>query len=105
MSRQHSHPSRHENPHEQRLREIVDVLVPEDPQKPAYLAFAREFARTMRRPPKMGTVPRDACVELGVVQSPFSEGTKRVVQKWFERGLHGHLLWLVGQAVMQEQMW
>jgi hypothetical protein len=89
MSKQHSHPSHHQSPHEQRLREIVDVLVPDDPQKPAYLAFAREFAFSVHRAP----VP------------DFEPGTKRVVLKWFKRGLHGHTLWLVGQAVMREQLW
>ena len=89
MSRQHSQPSHHESPHEQRLREIVDEFVPDCSEKPAYLAFAQEVARSVHRAP----VP------------DFEPGTKRVVQKWFERGLHGHLLWLVGQAVIQERPW
>jgi hypothetical protein len=33
----------------------------------------------------------------------YSVRTKRVVQKWFERGLHGHILWLVGQAVIGDR--
>jgi len=84
MSRRNCHPPHHESPHEQRLREIVDELVPEDSQKQAYLAFALEFTRSVHRAP----VP------------DFELGTKRVVQKWFERGLHGHLLRLVGRAIM-----
>jgi hypothetical protein len=111
----------HRSPHEQHLREIVDEIVPDEPKKQAYLAFARELAISLRRGPKIGdsrrgTRPRsdagDASrmcpqqrVGLAAVQSPFSAGTKRVVQKYFERGLHGHLLWLVGQAVTQERLW
>ena len=89
MSRRNCHPPHHESPHEQRLREIVDEVVPDCPQKPAYLAFARELAQSVHHAP----VP------------DYEIGTKRVVQKWFERGLHGHLLWLVGQAVIQERPW
>ena len=73
----------HQGPHELRLREIVNELVSDDSQKQAYLAFAHELAvaersssfvhrPTMRKP---GTVPRSACVELGAVQSPFSQRT------------------------------
>jgi len=105
MSRRYSHPPRHDSPHEQRLREIVDELVPDDSRKAAYLSFARELARAERRSRKPGTVPQSACVELGAVQSPFSQRTKRVVAKWFKRGLSGHLLWLVGEAVLREQTW
>lgn len=48
MSRRNCHPPHHESPHEQRLREIVDELVPDDSQKQAYLAFARELAAAER---------------------------------------------------------
>ena len=89
MSRRNCHPPHHESPHEQRLREIVDELVPDDSQKRSYLAFALELARSFHRAP----VP------------DYEPGTKRVVMKWFERGLHGRLLRLVGQAVIQEKMW
>ena len=89
MSRRNCHPPHHESPHEQHLREIVDELVPDDSQKQAYLAFALELTRTIHR----AQVP------------DFEPRTKRVVQKYFERGLHGHLLWLVGQAVTQERLW
>jgi len=109
MSRRNCHPPHHESPHEQRLREIVDELVPEDSQKRSYLAFARELAAAERsssfvhRPSmrKPGTVPRSACVELSAVQSPFSQRTKRVVMKWFRRGLSGHLMWLIGDAILR----
>jgi len=86
MSRRKRYPSHHENPHEQRLRMIVSLYVPDGPERQAYLAFARELMRSIHRDP----VP------------DYEPGTKRVVQKWFERGLHGHLLWLVGQAVIRE---
>ena len=89
MSRVHHYPSHDRGPQEQHLREIVDVLVQDDSEKPAYLAFALEFRRSLHRAP----VP------------DYELGTKRVVMKWFERGLHGHLLWLVGQAVIQKCLW
>ena len=84
MSRRHCHPPHHESSHEQHLREIVDELVPDDSQKQAYLAFALELTRTIRRAP----VP------------DFEPCTKRVVQKWFGRGLSGRLMWLIGEAVL-----
>jgi hypothetical protein len=89
MRRRNCHPPYHESPHEQRLREIVDEFVPDSPERPAYLSFAREVALSVHREP----VP------------DYEPGTKRVVQKWFERGLHGRLLWLVGQAVIGEKLW
>ena len=51
MSKRNCHPPHHESPHEQRLREIVDELVPDDSQKQAYLAFARELAMAQRHAP------------------------------------------------------
>ncbi len=77
------------SPHGQRLRVIVSAFVPEGPERQAYLAFARELIRTIHRDP----VP------------DFEPGTKRVVQRWFERGLSGHLLWLVGRAAVEERLW
>ena len=43
---------------------------------PAYLAFAREFSRTMRKPAGLFLPMRQ----------------RRIIQKWFERGLSGHML-------------
>jgi len=63
MKRRKKQQPEHESPHEQRLWEIVDVLVHDDYQKQAYLAFAREFAFSMHR----ASVP------------DFEAGTKRVV--------------------------
>lgn len=45
--------------------------------------------------PARGTVPVFAAQD-------FSMRTKRVAQKWFERGLHGNLLWRVGEAILGE---
>jgi len=100
MSKRNCHPPHHESPHEMRLREIVDELVPDDSQKQAYLAFARGLAMSLRRGPKMGDCPSEQHVGPAAVQSPFSADTKRVVQKYFERGLRGDLLWLIGDAIL-----
>jgi len=105
MSRRKRPQPEHRSPHEQRLRGIVDEIVSDDSQKQAYLAFARELTLSVRRGPKMGDSPSEQRVGLAAVQSPFSEETKRVVQKWFERGLSGHLLWLIGEAVLQGRMY
>jgi hypothetical protein len=105
MGRRKTPSPEHRSPHEQRLREVVSELVQEESQKAAYLAFARELAAaerlssfvhrsTMRR---LGTVPQSA---RRAVQSPFSQRTKRIVQKWFERGLSGHLMWLIGERIL-----
>jgi hypothetical protein len=48
MSRRNCHPPHHQSPHEQQLRGIVDEIVPDDSQKQAYLAFARELALAQR---------------------------------------------------------
>ena len=101
MSKRNCHPPHHESPHEQRLREIVDELVPDDSQKQAYVAFARELAISLRRGPKMGDSPSEQRVGLAAVQSPFSAGTKRVVMKWFARGLHGNILRRIGDAILR----
>ncbi len=88
MSRRHRrHHPHHESPHELHLREIVDEFVPEGAEKPAYLAFAHEFARTLRHAP----------------MPDFSRGTKLAVMRWFRRGLSGRTLWQVGSAVMDER--
>jgi len=89
----------HRSPHELRLWAIVDSLVTDISEKAAYLAFARELMLSLRRGPRMGDSPTEQRVGLAAVQSPFSAGTKRVVQKWFERGLSGHLMWLIGREL------
>jgi hypothetical protein len=129
MRRHSHHAPHHESPQEQRLREIVDELVPDDSQKQAYLAFAHELMAAERHAPFGSVIPRErgdprnlAAMEtrrdpsIGGAQRTVgtsgvtkgrdpSQRTKRIAAKWFERGLHGHLLWLVGQAVIQERPW
>jgi len=53
-------------------------------QEAAYLSFARELALTIRKPP----VP------------DFTRKAKRIVLKWFKRGLSGKLLYKLGCAVI-----
>jgi hypothetical protein len=65
------------------LREVVSAVVPED-ECEQYLPFARELYATFHRPP----VP------------DFTRRTKLVVQKWFRRGLSGHLLWRIGERLL-----
>jgi hypothetical protein len=65
------------------LREVVSAVVPEH-ECEQYLPFARELYATFHRPP----VP------------DFDRRTKLVVQKWFVRGLSGHLLWLIGERLL-----
>jgi hypothetical protein len=89
MSTKSRYPSQHDDPREQRLRMIVSLFVPDGPERQAYLSFARELTRSMHRMP----VP------------DFERGTKLVVMKYFERGLHGHLLWLIGKAVVDKRLW
>jgi hypothetical protein len=85
------------------LREVVSAVVPEGACE-LYLPFARELYATLHHSRKLGTVPRSACVGLSAVQSPFSADfdrrTKLVVQKWFVRGLSGHLMWLIGERLL-----
>jgi len=59
-------------------------------------------------PTRCGTVPI-SCVgrakgtvgTSGAERSPFSQRTKRVVMKWFRRGLSGHLMWLIGRSILR----
>jgi hypothetical protein len=53
-------------------------------KRPFYYQFAAELTRTLRAP----------------VNGDFSMQTKRVVQRWFERGLSGHVLWAIGKELM-----
>jgi len=64
------------------LREVVSAVVPADDCE-LYLPFARELYVTFHHPP----VP------------DFDRRTKLVVQRWFVRGLSGHLMWLIGEAI------
>jgi hypothetical protein len=68
-----SHPHRQPRPS---LEAIVRACGCDGEQLPAYLAFAREFSRTMREPAGLFLPMRQ----------------RRIIQKWFERGLSGHML-------------
>ncbi len=69
------------------LRRIVAELGCEEQQQDAYVAFGREFRRTLPRAP----VP------------DFEDRTKRVVMKWWKRGLSGQKLWLIGSALVRQR--
>jgi hypothetical protein len=68
---------------EARLRAIVEGCGVPQCEREEYLAFARAFHRSLRRPP----VP------------DYSKHTKRAVQRFFERGLKGRTLVAIGRAV------
>jgi hypothetical protein len=74
----------HGSGHEHRLRLIVESAGVADADLARYLAFARSLERTLRRRP----VP------------DFSLATKAEVMRWFRRGLSGHRMWLIGQALL-----
>ena len=97
------------------VREVVAAVVPAG-DRVRYRTFARELYATLRLGRKQGTVEgghvpgatrgtRRGCVPsvyvgLAAVQSPFSARNKRVVMKWFRRGLHGNLLWRIGVGLV-----
>ncbi len=62
---------------------VAGCGVPEE-KYPSYLRFACELYVTMRHKPPLG----------------FSEATKRLVMKWWRRGLAGHVLWRIGAAIL-----
>jgi hypothetical protein len=65
------------------LREVVAAVVPAAACE-HYMPFARELYATFHRPP----------------YPDFTLRTKRVVRKWFERGLSGKLLWRIGERLL-----
>jgi hypothetical protein len=81
-----------------------------------YVAFARELVRAERaqqrkqqaqaQAPGTGPVLQTGNWKLGAARMrprPFpdySRRTKSIVAKWFRRGLSGHLMWLIGKAVL-----
>jgi hypothetical protein len=117
MSRKKRQESEHRNPHEMRLWAIVDSLVTDSSEKAAYLSFARELmlAERHRLPPDNSEVrdqkpefrtgegkpPRAPRTPMARPFPDFSRRTKRVVEKWFRRGLSGHLMWLIGQEALR----
>jgi hypothetical protein len=91
MRRRKRQQPEHESPHEQRLREVVETFVQDDAEKAAYLAFARELAAAERS---------SSFVHRSSSNVPdYSRKTKRVVMKWFRRGLSGHLMRLIGDRI------
>jgi len=124
MSSRNCRPSHHQSPHELRLWAFVDSLVTDNSQKAAYMAFAHELMMSIRRDSMALVIPRepirqaqgrlrdsrnlaaretgrDPSISVGVTKGADpSQETKRVVEKWFRRGLSGHLMWLIGRAVL-----
>ena len=66
------------------IRAAVAGLGCSEEMRSSYLAFGQEIFAAMTRPP----VP------------DFEDKAKRVVMKWFERGLSGKLLWKLGSAII-----
>ena len=103
MSKRNCHPPHHESPHEQRLREIVEELVPEDYQKDAYVAFARELMLAERRSARQDNSECRMQISDCRIGGSANEAVKRIVAKWFERGLQGRLLWRIGEAILDRE--
>jgi hypothetical protein len=114
MSRRQTHRPHHESPHEARLREVVCEMVPDPRQRPVYLRFARELDMSLRRPLKRqaqaqaqagGLTLETGNWKLGTATTrnrhfpDFRIRTKRVVARWFRRGLSGRAMWRIGQAL------
>lgn len=81
MRRRNEHPDHAEA----RLRPVVEACVPAAEDRERYLAFTRELYISLLREPG----------------PDFSRRTKRVVQKWFERGLHGNLMWRICACIIR----
>ncbi|UCG43428.1 MAG: hypothetical protein JSU73_02075 [candidate division WOR-3 bacterium] len=80
-----SQPSeRPRNPRKAVAAMVQDLGCAEE-QRDSYQAFAFELLRAMTRAP----VP------------DFEDQAKRVVMKWFERGLSGKKMWLLGQMLIR----
>ena len=124
MKRRQEHQPHHESPHEARLREVVDELIPDTERRPEYLQFARELDLSLRRPPPALVIPRepgesrnlsasrnlsDPSTPVGVTgrtkERPrplpdFSTRSKRTAARWLRRGLSGRTLWRIGEALI-----
>ncbi|MBM3330252.1 hypothetical protein FJY68_00190 [candidate division WOR-3 bacterium] len=97
------------------LREVVSAVVPEEEQE-RYLVFARELYATLRhartsesaesriqRPEprvRTGDHPQVTQIRQIVPFPDFTRRTKRVVLKWFRRGLRGNLMWRIGVGLL-----
>ena len=86
MKRRKRQQPEHESPHAARVARAVEAAGISDEERPCYLNFARELDITMRRP----------------CGGDYSSRTKRIVEKWFIRGLNGHKMWLIGQALQRD---
>jgi len=91
--RRHPHRRHPERPARPSLAAIVRGCGCPEEQFAYYLAFAREIELTLRRRPQAASRKFQA--------QDFSSRTKRVVAKWFGRGLSGHVMWLIGDAIMR----
>jgi len=88
-----------ENPHEARILRAVEAAGVSDEERPFYLAFARELDVSLRR-----ALPKRQAQAQAPEPAPwtdFTRSTKLVVQRWFERGLSGHKLWLICSFLLQ----
>ena len=87
MRHRRRQPHPHESPRDLWLQDIVlECGVPE-PEKARYVEFARELLVTLHRVP----LP------------DYDRSTKAVVAKWLNRGLSGHVLWLVGSEILRDR--
>jgi hypothetical protein len=75
-----------------RLRAVVKESGVPEAMAGSYLAFAREFYRAVSR--------LNIGLPLRLRQREFPAPTRRVVERWFERGLSGKALWRVGSGVV-----
>ena len=89
MERRKKQEPEHESPHETRVVRAVEAAGVSDEERPFYLDFAQELDLSLRHGQQLKPQAPD-----------FSTGTKRIVAKWFGRGLSGHKLWLVGEALL-----
>jgi hypothetical protein len=100
MSRVERPGPRRENPQEARIRAVVDSLVSDDSASDVYVQFARELMLAQRRSQRPDNSERRMQKPGCGVAGYTPELVKRVVTKWFRRGLSGHLLWLIGEELM-----
>jgi hypothetical protein len=87
MKRRHRRRHHSERQPRPSLEAIVRACGCPGDQFPAYLAFAREFSRNMREPAGLFL--------------PMSQ--RRIIQKWFERGLSGYVLKRILDALFASQ--
>ncbi len=78
-------------------------------QKPEFRITGDRTRPTRGRDPSIGVGVTGAAEGASyIVRRPssqmpdYSMRTKRVVMKWFARGLHGNILWRIGEAILGE---